>query len=123
MEILKAIATCAGVVGIIVSALVGLFIWLLQKKLDKRDAKKEAADQERIAAEKEREKAREQLYALIVEGIQASIELGTATANAVARIPDAHCNGDMHRALEVAMKAKEKQARFLMTQGIQAIQN
>lgn len=37
------------------------------------------------------------------------------------RIPDAHCNGDMHAAIDYAAKVKHEQKEFLTKQGIQAI--
>ena len=43
----------------------------------------------------------------------ASMALAEATASAVERIPDAHCNGDMHRAKEYAQKVKNDQRDFL----------
>ena len=39
----------------------------------------------------------------------------------VQRIPDAHCNGDMHAALDYAAKIKHAQKDFLTSQGIHAI--
>ena len=44
-----------------------------------------------------------------------------ATARAVQRIPDAHCNGDMHAAIDYAAKIKHAQKDFLTSQGIHAI--
>ena len=49
------------------------------------------------------------------------IALGEATARAVQRIPDAHCNGDMHAALDYAAKVKHEQKDFLTRQGIESI--
>lgn len=69
----------------------------------------------------EKEKAREKHELLMVHGINASIALGEATAKAVARIPDAHCNGDMHAALEYAQKIKHEQKDFLNEQAVHAI--
>ena len=37
------------------------------------------------------------------------------------RIPDAHCNGDMHDALEYAGRIKHEQKDFLTEQGIESI--
>ena len=39
----------------------------------------------------------------------------------VQRIPDAHCNGDMHAALEYATSVKHKQKDFLTKQGVDAL--
>ena len=49
------------------------------------------------------------------------IQKREATARAVQRIPDAHCNGDMHAALDYAAKIKHAQKDFLTSQGIHAI--
>ena len=49
------------------------------------------------------------------------VNIGEATARAVQRIPDAHCNGDMHAALDYAAKIKHVQKDFLTSQGIHAI--
>ena len=57
----------------------------------------------------------------IPTGTSAAIALGEATARAVQRIPDAHCNGDMHAALDYAAKIKHAQKDFLTSQGIHAI--
>ena len=37
------------------------------------------------------------------------------------RIPDAHCNGDMHDALNYAIKIKHKQKDFLTRMGIASV--
>lgn len=49
------------------------------------------------------------------------IALSEATARAVQRIPDAHCNGDMHKALEYAGRVKHAQKELLMGLGIHAL--
>ncbi len=92
------------------SAVMGLVMWRLERRITKREAEME-----------EREKAQEKLFVLIVQSSGAAIALGEATAKAVQRIPDAHCNGDMHDALAYATDIKHKQKDFLMEQGIQAL--
>jgi predicted extracellular nuclease len=57
----------------------------------------------------------------MVQSTGAAIALGEATARAVQRIPDAHCNGDMHAALNYASEMKHQQKDFLAKQGIRAI--
>ena len=98
-EVILAIIAAAG----IPSALVGVLIRRLEKKMDKK------------------EKAREEHELLVVKSINASIALGEATAEAVARIPDANCNGDMHAALDYARKVKHEQKEFLNRQAVHAI--
>lgn len=56
-----------------------------------------------------------------MQGVNAAIALGEATAKAVQRIPDAHCNGDMHAALEYAAKVKHEQKDFLTQQGVESL--
>ena len=92
------------------TAITGLCFWMLQQRITKRDK-----------AQEERERAREQNEVLIIKGVGAAIALGEATAQAVQRIPDAHCNGDMHAALEYARKVKHEHKEFLTEQSVQAL--
>lgn len=92
------------------SAIMGFAIWNLERRITKREKQLE-----------EREKAQEEFLVLVVQNTGASIALGEATARAVQRIPDAHCNGDMHSALEYATEMKHEQKDFLAKQGIRAI--
>lgn len=103
------------------SAVTGFFIRRMEKRLDKREAQRKM-DQEALEARaEEREKKREQLELVLIQSTSAAIALGEATARAVQRIPDAHCNGDMHQALEYAAKVKHEQKDFLMGVGIHAL--
>ena len=90
------------------SAFMGLCVWLLKKHLDKKDE-----DHER------KEEARKELDIMLLRGVGAAISLGEATARAVQRIPDAHCNGDMHAALDYATKVKHEQKDFMTEQGVE----
>jgi len=92
------------------TAITAFCFWLLQQRITKRDK-----------AQEERERAREKNEALIIKGVGAAIALGEATAVAVQRIPDAHCNGDMHAALEYARKVKHEHKEFLTEQSVQAL--
>lgn len=94
------------------SAVTGFAFWGLKKWLDKRDKRIEANESARTAME-----------IAIVESVNASLALGEATANAVARIPDAHCNGDMHEALNYARDVKHRQKAMLTKLGIEALNN
>lgn len=85
------------------SAVFAAYVRRMEKKLDEKD------------------KAREEHEVLILKSINASIALGEATAEAVARIPDANCNGDMHAALEYARAVKHEQKDFLNRQAVHAI--
>jgi len=103
------------------SALTGFCFWLIEQRLQKRAKKREDEEKERRKEEEKREKLREQQELLLVQGVGAAIALGEATAKAVQRIPDAHCNGDMHAALDYAAKVKHEQKDFLARQGIEAL--
>ena len=105
-ELIIAVATAAG----IPSAMFGLIVWLYQRKIIKREKARE-----------EKERDRERLEILLIESVNASMSLSEATAKAVQRIPDAHCNGDMHAALKYASDVKHKQKDFLTEKGVQAL--
>ena len=92
------------------SAVMGLIVWKLERRIDRRE--KEQAAQEQ---------GQKDLFVLIVQGTNAAIALGEATARAVQRIPDAHCNGDMHDALDYAADIKHKQKDFLTRQGVSSL--
>ena len=92
------------------TAATGLFVWLLQRWISKKEKKRE-----------ELESKREKLQLQLVRSVNASIALSEATAKAVQRIPDAHCNGDMHDALDFAERIKREQREFLTEQGIHAL--
>ena len=111
-------AFIVAMVGALPAATVGFCFWALQQKLLKAEKAREAKEKERRAKEKEREKLREQQEILLVQGVNAALALGEATAKAVQRIPEAHCNGDMHAALAYADKVKHEQRDFLTRQGI-----
>lgn len=103
------------------SALTGFCFWIIEQRIQKRAKKRDDEEKERRKEEEKREKLREQQELLLVQGVGAAIALGEATAKAVQRIPDAHCNGDMHAALDYAAKVKHAQKDFLTRQGIEAL--
>ena len=92
------------------SAFTGFCFWLLERRLDKREKERDKKDA-----------ARRKNEIIIIESVNAAIALGEATARAVQRIPDAHCNGDMHDALEYATEIKHKHKNFIVEQGIDAL--
>lgn len=92
------------------SAIMGFIVWKLERRITKQE--KTAED---------REEAREAMLLLVIQSSSAAIALGEATARAVQRIPDAHCNGDMRSALDYAAKVKHEQKDFLSKQGIHAL--
>lgn len=99
IEWIFAVVAAAG----IPSAIFAAYVRRMEKKLDEKD------------------KVREEHEVLILKSINASIALGEATAEAVARIPDAQCNGDMHAALNYAREVKHEQKDFLNRQAVRAI--
>lgn len=100
------------------SAITAFCFWLLEHRIQKKEEKREREEQERRERREERERLREQNELLLLQSVNAAIALGEATAKAVQRIPDAHCNGDMHAALEYAAKVKHEQKDFLTRQGL-----
>lgn len=92
------------------TAMTGVFVWLLKKHIDKQEKSRS-----------EKEKAREELDKILVQSTSAAFALSEATARAVQRIPDAHCNGDMKSALEYATKVKHEQKDFLTKLGLHSL--
>lgn len=92
------------------SAITGILVWWLKRHIDKNDAKRE-----------EREENVERLMVMIMKDARATNVLAEATAIAVQRIPDAHCNGDMTAALERAKKIQKEEQQFLIDQGVKHI--
>ena len=103
------------------TAVTGFCFWMLEYRIQKREKQKEAEEAKHQQEAAARERAREDLQIITIQGTSAAIALGEATARAVQRIPDAHCNGDMHAALDYAAKIKHAQKDFLTSQGIHAI--
>lgn len=100
------------------SAFTGFCFWLIQREINKRDEKDKADRTRRQQLLDEREATREKNELYIIKSVSASIALGEATARAVQRIPDAHCNGDMSAALEYAQAIKHEQKDFLHEQAL-----
>lgn len=92
------------------SAITGFAVWWLKRQLDRRDAKNE-----------EKEKNTEQMILLIAQNSRATYTVAEATAKAVQRIPEAHCNGDMTAALAQAKKFQMEEQQFLIDQGVKRI--
>lgn len=105
------------------SGISGFFFWLLERRIQKREEKNDEEQKARIKTEEEQEKRRENHQLYLIKSVGAAIALGEATARAIERIPEFHCNGDMHAALEYATKVKHEQKDFLTQQAIEAIQN
>ena len=106
MDFLMELLEKWGVIG----GFVSLGFWWLKKKIDSQEAER-----------KEREKATQDLILLILQENRSTNILAMATAKAVQRIPDAHCNGDMTKAIEDATKLQKAEKNFLFDQGIRHI--
>ena len=92
------------------TAITGLLVWFFKRHLDKRDAEKT-----------KHEKDVEQIMIMIMQTSRATNVLAEATAKAVQRIPDAHCNGDMTAALEEASRIQKEEQKFLINRGLEHI--
>lgn len=88
------------------SVVFGIFAFWFKGYLKKRD---------------EREKKTERLIMLMLSNTRANNVLAVATARAVQRIPDAHCNGDMTEALNKAAEIQKEEKDLLMGEGIKRI--
>lgn len=102
-QVIWAVILAAG----IPSAIFALVLRRFEKRMNVRDDK--------II---EKEKARQKNETLMITLSFASLSLAEATAEAVQRIPDAHCNGDMHTALAKAKAAKEEYRKFETEQAV-----
>lgn len=105
------------------SAIMGFIVWYLQHKITLRDRENERKREEQERKSEQREKNIEKLMLMMMNTGRATNILAEATARAVQRIPDAHCNGDMTQALELAAKFQKEEKDFLLDQGIQHIFN
>lgn len=92
------------------TGITGMLFWWFKKAIDKREAEKE-----------ERESNTEKLMMMLMQTTRATNVLAEATARAVQRIPDAHCNGDMESALRQAAEIQKQEKDFLFDQGIKHI--
>lgn len=92
------------------SAITAFLFWLLKRNIDKNENKRE-----------EKENNTEKLILMLVNTSRSTNILAEATAKAVQRIPEAHCNGDMTSALEQAAKFQKEEQEFITQQGIKNI--
>ena len=92
------------------TAITGFGIWLIKRKIEK-------GEKERI----EKENNLQDLVLMMIQTTRANTVGITAVAEAIQRIPDAHCNGDMTKALEYMKSIQEKEKDFLMDKGIKHI--
>ena len=114
---MKEAIVCA-VIAAIAAVTVGLINAFSQKKT-KQELSEEF--QRELKEAENKEKARQRYEVYMIKGIMASNSLSEATARAVQRIPDSHCNGDMEAALEEEEKVKKEIQLFLAKQGVNNI--
>ena len=117
------VAAVAAVVGSILSAITAITVCVINNNTTRKKyaQEQEQKDNERELREQKREEARREQELILIKSTGAAIALGEATAKAVQRIPDTHCNGDMHAALEYATKVKHEQRDFLANQVVTAL--
>ena len=131
-DAIKEIILAASIPSTVFTAIVGLVVWYFKRSQDKKDKEKEKAREKRekdraeACKKKEEEQAKKdkaliEFIAMSIKATNASIAMGEAIGTAVARIPDAHCNGDMHEALEHARKVKHEMREFMTEQGLHHI--
>lgn len=92
-------------VSILLTAVVGILVSRLNRRIEESDKEKERKDQAKL-----------EHTALMVHLTMASLSLGITTAEAIQRIPDANCNGEMHEALSFAKEAKREYRDFQQRQ-------
>ena len=92
------------------SAVMTVLVWWLKRYIDKQEKKRE-----------DREKNTEEFMLFVMKNSRATYFLADATARAVQRIPEAHCNGDMKAALEEAAKIQKAEKDFMFDQGVKRI--
>lgn len=95
------------------SAIVAFCFWMLERRIQERARRQEEQDI--------KEENREKLQYMMLKALDGSLCLSEATAKAVQRIPDAKCNGDMHKALDYELDAKHDLENFLTRQGVNHI--
>ena len=85
------------------SAIVGIFVRRLEKRWQSK------------------EDTRMEYEQLMIELTMASLSLAEATAGAVQKIPEAHCNGEMSSALDWSKEIKKKYYSFTREQTAKVI--
>lgn len=103
------------------SAIAAFCFWMLERRIQER-AEAEKSERARRQEEQDiKEENREKLQYMMLKALDGSLYLSEATAKAVQRIPDAKCNGDMHKALDYELDAKYDLENFLTRQGVNHI--
>lgn len=92
------------------TTITSVLVWYIKRHIDRTEKKREV-----------RERNTEKLILYMIQTSRATNVLAEATARAVQRIPDAHCNGDMTKALEKAAEIQKEEKDFMFDQGIKHI--
>lgn len=92
------------------SAITGFGVWLIKRKIEKNERQYN-----------EKQNNLQDLVLMMLQTTRANAVGITAVAKAIQRIPDAHCNGDMTKALEYMKTVQEKEKDFLMDKGVKHI--
>lgn len=103
------------------SGLIAFLFWGLERRIQKRDEREQAERKARREELDERDNKRMKNEIMTFQAVTASLSLAEVTAEAVQRIPDAHCNGEMKEALAYAKDVKHKQREFLENAGLTSI--
>ena len=103
------------------ATILSIFAAVITRKMDKHQKDLEKAAEARKVHAAEKEKRNEEFLLLMLQSTRAAVVLSEATAKAVQRIPDAHCNGDMHSALQYAAEVQQQQKDFLLRMGIKSL--
>ena len=101
------IVAAVGLPGAVVSAVVGVIVRRIEKRLDKEEQSR-----------REQEEARKEFERYQLEGLTATMKL--CEANALA-LQHGHCNGETHAALEYMQQVKREQRKFLASHGLDHI--
>lgn len=105
--IVVAIVLAAGVPSAIFSS----FIKGIEKKLDEARNEQMSHEQKRLEHE-----------IMLIDMTMASLDLAEVTAEAVQRIPNANCNGEMSTALQGAKAIQTKYRDFVKLQAVQSLE-
>lgn len=120
-EMLKALLLASSIPSAIVSTLFGIFAWKYKKREERKEAEIITTKRKEEALREAKDKAMVDFMIMNIKSTNAAITVSEAIGNAVARIPDAHCNGDMHEALNYAGKVKNQMRDFMTEQGVHHI--
>lgn len=106
------------IIAFITAVIPTMAVFLVQRKIKQRDDIREIKADEARAERKQADKERLECEYMLLESINASIALGSATAIAVKR---GHANGEVKQALAYAEEVKRKQRNFYQRQGVEHV--